>query len=349
MSAAPTEAPAIGAEATWTSPANLALIKYLGKHGEQLPQNPSISLSLREAGTRTTVRVAPGRGLCCDLSLDGRAAPAFEARVNRTLARWRPALPWLSDRHLRVETSNAMPHSAGLASSASAMSALALCLCELDPGADADEAALRRRASGLARLGSGSAARSLWGGFSLWGALPSVPGSSDLHGLPYPGPLHPIFADLQDAIAIVSEAPKAVSSSDGHAALGAHRLADWRYQSARARLDRLLAALAAGDWPAFAEIVEEEALEVHGLMLLAQPPIVWMRGATLELIAELRAFRAETGAALCFTLDAGPNLHLLYPRAAAPQVERFLAQALGARGLAVIRDGVGAGPRRGAA
>src|SRR5690606_15288203 len=141
---------------------------------------------------------------------------SFRPKVQSFFERILPYMPFLKDFHFRIETSNSFPHSSGIASSASGMAALALCLCEAERRwAETEEQDFLRKASFLARLGSGSAARSIGGPLVLWGEHPSLPGSSDLYALDNPFDLHPEFHGLRDTVLLVEAGRKAVSSSQG--------------------------------------------------------------------------------------------------------------------------------------
>lgn len=339
---------------TWQSPSNLALVKYWGKYGQQMPRNPSISITLDAACTRTTIGWRPredtdGAAIRLNLRFEGREEPAFEARIARFLESLLGIYPFLRQLHLEVDTSNSFPHSSGIASSASAMSALALGLCSMEQrffGQPEGEADFLRKASYLARLGSGSACRSLFPYFASWGAHGDLPGSADEYGTPAADGVHDSFRTLRNAILIVSSGSKAVSSSAGHQLMEAHPYAAVRYAQAGQRLSQLIPVLRQGDWEAFGHLVEDEALTLHALMMASRPSYILMKPQSLALIERLRAYRREKGSAVCFSLDAGPNLHVLYPESEAAAVEAFLqAECLPlCEGGQWIADRAGAGP-----
>jgi diphosphomevalonate decarboxylase len=321
-------------QVTWQSPSNLALVKYWGKHGRQLPRNPSVSITLDEAYTRTTLgwrrRQDPqGPPISLSLRFDSQPEPAFAARLSRFLEGLLDIYPFLRQLELEVDTFNSFPHSSGIASSASAMSALALGLCSLEEsffGSLGSEADFLRKASYLARLGSGSACRSVYPWFAAWGRHGELEGSSDEFAIPMAEAVHPDFRSLRNAILIVSSGSKAVSSSAGHALMEQHPYAGTRYAQAGQRLSQLLPVLRQGDWEVFGQIVEDEALTLHALMMASRPSYILMQPNSLVLIDRIRRWRAEQDSAICFSLDAGPNLHVLYPEAEAERVEAFLRE-----------------------
>ncbi|MCO6489200.1 MAG: diphosphomevalonate decarboxylase [Phaeodactylibacter sp.] len=336
---------------TWRSPSNLAIIKYWGKHGRQLPRNPSISFTLDKAYTETTLEYAPktgvDQGIALDFLFDGQPNPAFEEKVRKFLESIIDIFPFLRQLKLTLRSANSFPHSSGIASSASSMSALALCLCTLEDelfnSLESDEE-FRRKASFVARLGSGSACRSIYAGLSVWGAMGEIGGSSDLYAIPYSEEVHESFLSYQDAILLVSKGQKSVSSRAGHALMDNNPFAESRYQQARQRLHLLLMALRTGDVDAFGQILEAEALTLHALMMASN--YILVKPNTLALIEKVQAFRKETGHPLYFSLDAGPNLHLLFPGRIKEEVENFINDELVSfcENGQWIADEVGKGP-----
>lgn len=338
----------------WRSPSNIALIKYWGKHGLQLPKNPSLSLTLAASCTDMQIEYEMRRGLDdgqidFDFFFQEEKNEAFKAKIAVYLQSLLPAMPFLKQLKMTIRTGNSFPHSAGIASSASSMSALALCLCSMEDRffgtlKAADD--FDRRASMLARLGSGSACRSIFPHVAVWGATPSVPGSSDEYAVAVGDQVHEVFKGFHDDILIVSAKEKAVSSRVGHALMDGNPYAEPRYAQARARLNRLLDAMCAGDLPDFGNIVENEALTLHALMMCSNPSYTLMRPGSLAIIEKVRQYRADTGNAVYFTLDAGPNVHLLYPADIVHEVRKFIQDCLVEhceQGF-VLNDWVGEGP-----
>lgn len=336
---------------TWRSPSNLAIIKYWGKYGLQLPRNPSISFTLDKAYTETTLAYEPktgvDQGIALEFQFEGQANPAFEAKVRKFLESLLDVFPFLRQLRLSVRSTNSFPHSSGIASSASSMSALALCLCTLEDelfSSLEDDRAFRQKASFVARLGSGSACRSIYAGLAEWGAMGEVEGSSDLYAIPYSQEVHETFLSYQDAILIVSKGQKSVSSRAGHALMDNNPYAESRYQQARQRLHGLLMAMRTGDADAFGQILEAEALTLHALMMASN--YILLKPNTLTLIEKVQAFRKDTGHPLYFSLDAGPNLHLLYPGRIKEDVKNFIDSELVSycENGQWIADEVGKGP-----
>lgn len=338
----------------WISPSNLALIKYWGKYGRQLPQNPSISFTLNTAVTETIMVYKtlnkPAESLQLDFKFDGAANEAFRTKLLKFLESIRDIFPFLSQFHLDIQSSNSFPHSAGIASSASSMSALALCLCTMERtlfGTLEKEVDFYKKASYVARLGSGSACRSVYSTMAVWGETPQVAGSSNLFAVPYEGQLHPVFHDFKDDILIVSKGEKSVSSTAGHGLMEGNIFANNRYTQARTRFADLQVALKKGDLEAFGQITENEALTLHALMMTSEPSYILMRPNTLAQIELLRNFRKDTGHPVYFSLDAGPNLHLLYPAEIVKPVREFIHSALLplCENNKMIADQAGKGPR----
>lgn len=339
----------------WQSPSNIAIVKYWGKHGQQLPRNASISFTLQAAYTETELnyspRETPGDDIALDFFFEGQPQPAFAQKIVKFLSSLVEAgvLPFLNQFHLNIFSSNSFPHSAGIASSASSMSALALCLCTMEQelfGTLSSPAEFFRKASYLARLGSGSACRSLYPVMGEWGALEKLSGSTDLWATPCAEWVHPIFHDYHDDILIVSKGEKSVSSRAGHQLMESNPYAAARYQQANENMAKLVDVLKAGDAHAFGQIAELEALTLHALMMSSQPPYLLMKPNSLAMIEKIRVYRAETNLPLYFTLDAGPNLHLLYPEEIEGQVAPFIQAELLplCEEGKMIRDKVGQGP-----
>lgn len=338
----------------WRSPSNLAIIKYWGKYGEQLPRNPSLSFTLQQAYTETTLYYTPKPvgspdGIVLRFFFEDHPNEAFGAKVRQYLERLLDIFPFLRQLELVIRSRNSFPHSSGIASSASSMSALALCLCSLEKklfGALQNEEEFLQKASFLARLGSGSACRSVFPVAAVWGESGEITGSSNLFAIPYQDFLHPVFSTYHDDILIVSRGEKAVSSRAGHGLMEENPYAETRYQQARQRLHALLIALSTGDVERFGQLAEAEALTLHGLMMLSNPPFLLLKPNTITLIERIQRFRNDQQLPLYFSLDAGPNLHLLYPDEIAGQVRDFIQNELSTycENGQIIADRAGQGP-----
>jgi diphosphomevalonate decarboxylase len=305
-------------------------VKYWGKKGRQIPVNPSLSMSLSHSYTETTVKATKSvENTLPELSFyfEGQKNEAFEKKIHSYLNQVSEFFPWLSEVSLHIESRNTFPHSTGIASSASSYSALALCLCSLDAeinGILPDEDEFRYKASYLARLGSGSACRSVFGGFTLWGLTNA----------------------LQDAIIVVNQAEKPVSSSEGHRRMQGHPFAEARVKQARQHIIQLLDDLRNGEITSFMKIVENEALTLHALMMTSEQSFNLLLPETIAIINKVRAFRTKSGINICFTLDAGPNVHLLFFKNDFEQVERFIVEEINSniKQKVNIMDGFGNGP-----
>lgn len=303
----------------WESPSNIALVKYWGKHGNQLPMNPSLSFTLKNSVVRLKVHYSVGHekeDILQNFSLNGLPNEKFKTRISTFLASMKVQYQFLSLLRMNIESISTFPHSAGIASSAAAFSALALVLETLNDTFSNNSTLpeeFYRKASNSARLGSGSASRSVYGGYTVWGSTPAITNSSDDYAIQLKSnDIHPVFDNIHDAILIADAGEKAVSSSQGHALMQNHPYRNSRIIQAGKNLDTLLYALKTGEEQMFAEVVENEALTLHGLMMTSNPGYVLMKPNTLLMIDKIREFRLHTGVNICFTLDAGPNIHLIY-------------------------------------
>ena len=300
-----------------------------------MPQNPSISLTLDNAFTKTDLTYSPKQnkdeGISLDFRFEGKENEAFRAKMVKFLASITDIFPFLNQLHFEVESMNSFPHSSGIASSASSMSALAMCLCERENqlfGTLSDKNELLRKASFVARLGSGSACRSVYPVAGMWGELASENNASNLYAIPFAERLHKVFHTFHDDILIVSKGEKAVSSRAGHALMEGNIYAQNRYQQARQRTQDLIQAFEKGDVEHFGKIAENDALTLHALMMCSEPSYMLMRPNSLLMIEKVRVFRQETKLPLYFTLDAGPNLHLLYPDEFFEPIQSFIKSDL---------------------
>lgn len=320
--------------AAWQSPSNIALVKYWGKSEPQLPANPSVSFTLSKCHTRTKLiykrALAPSHTPVFRVFFEGREEQAFRPKIEKFLERIDAYVPFLKEFELEIHTENSFPHSSGIASSASGMSALALCIMSLERRLDPAMSGSHflQKASFLARLGSGSAARSLQGPLVVWGRHLDIENSSDLYGTPYPYSVHTDFKDYQDTILLVDKGVKQVSSTLGHGLMHGHPFAPARFLQAEGHLTELIPALRDGDLESFIRIVESEALSLHAMMMTSDPYFLLMRPNTLRIIEKIWAFRKETGTPVCFTLDAGANVHVLFPFRHKEKTEAFIHNEL---------------------
>ncbi|MGZ0016228.1 diphosphomevalonate/mevalonate 3,5-bisphosphate decarboxylase family protein [Yeosuana sp. AK3] len=318
---------------TCESPSNIALVKYWGKKKNQIPENPSISFTLETCKTITSLRFLKKdstEDFSFDVFLDKVKKDDFKPKIQTFFERAEMYLPFLKKYHFVIETKNTFPHSSGIASSASGMSALALCLMsiekQLNPEISHDF--FNKKVSFLARLGSGSACRSIEGPLVIWGKTDSIEGSSDLFGMKYPYKIHNHFKNYQDTILLVDKGEKQVSSTVGHNLMHNHPFASQRFAQANDNLTKLIQIFKSGDVYAFIEILEGEALTLHAMMMTSLPYFILMKPNTLEIINKIWKFRKETGLPISFTLDAGANVHVLYPEKDATKILEFIKNEL---------------------
>ncbi len=335
---------------TWRSPSNIALVKYWGKHGIQLPNNSSISFTLSNAYSETSVAFEPKADdgkLAIEFLFEGSKNEAFQKRIEKFLSSIISHFPFLTSVKLHIESTNSFPHSTGIASSASAMSALALGLCSIEKeltGALANNDDFMRKASIISRLGSGSACRSVYPHLAIWGENPGVANSSNDYAIPYTEAAS-IFTTFHDSILIVSSDEKKVSSTAGHELMHSNIFAGTRYKQANNNTVEIIKALQSGDLEKFGLIAEEEALTLHALMMTSNPSYILLQPESLQLIALIRSFRESTKLPVYFTIDAGPNIHLLYPHSIFNEVQDLIKNELSkcCENGKVIEDQVGIG------
>ncbi|NPA91132.1 MAG: diphosphomevalonate decarboxylase [Chloroflexi bacterium] len=279
--------------------ANIAFIKYWGNLDDalRLPLTNSLSMTLDRATTVTEVAFRPD--LAADvLIINGvqQGGAALE-RVSRHLdhLRARAGLTWRA----RVLSENSFPTGAGIASSAAAFAALTAAAAaalglDLSP----------RELSTYARLGSGSAARSVFGGFVEW-----VAGArhEDSYAYPIAPPSH---WTLVDAVAVVSTAHKAMGSTGGHALASTSPFQPARLAHVHTALAKARSAILARDFHALGEVMELDALAMHAVMMTSRPSLLYWQPGTLAVMHAVRSWR-EAGIPVYFTIDAGPNVHVI--------------------------------------
>jgi diphosphomevalonate decarboxylase len=282
-----------------TACANIALVKYWGKRDSKLNLPAAGSLSLTLDALRTFTRLELIEGDRDQLVLDGKVQTGPAAvRVSEFLDRVRnDAPPELRRRRASVRTRNAFPSASGLASSASGFAALAVA-ANAAYSLERDPTALSR----IARIGSGSAARSIFGGFVRMDPGRGADGSDAV--------ARPISVGLtlSAAIVVAQSGPKEVGSTDGmeHTRKTSPYHASW-ISLVEQDLGRAETALAAGDLEQLAEVVEGNCLAMHADAMAARPGILYFRAVTLWAIDRVRALR-KAGLPVFFTIDAGPHV-----------------------------------------
>ena len=319
-------------EYVFSAPSNIALVKYWGKKKNQIPANPSLSFTLKNSKTVTRLVAEPkeDRNISFDLLFEGQPKESFRPKIQKYFERIEELCPYIRDYHFTIDTHNTFPHSSGIASSASGMAALSSGIMALEkdiyPGQPEDY--YEHKASLLARLGSGSACRSINGNIVVWGQTESIEGSTDLYGIPFPAEVHEVFRNYQDTILLVDKGEKQVSSTVGHELMHGHPYAETRFAQAHGNIAVLKEILESGDLPKFIGLVESEALTLHAMMMTSMPYFILMKPNTLEIIQQVWKFRKETGIPVCFTLDAGANVHVLYPYNDKVKVREFIEEEL---------------------
>jgi len=278
---------------------NIAFIKYWGNRDDalRLPLNGSISMNLSGLESRTTVQF--DEALEHDtFELNGEfQSSASLQRVSQFLDYVRRLVG--STSYARVSSTNNFPTGAGIASSASAFAALALAASKA-AGLDLDQKDLSR----LARLGSGSACRSVPDGFVEW-----LPGKDDASS--YAVSIAPKdHWGLVDAVAVVSQEHKPIGSTSGHKLAHTSPLNAQRVLDAPERLKNCRDALLERDFAGFADVVELDSNYMHAVMRTSNPPLVYWEPATEVLLWQVWQWRKQ-GHAVCATVDAGPNVHVL--------------------------------------
>ncbi len=338
--------------AAWSAPSNIAFIKYWGKYAGQIPANASLSMSLDACTTRTEVTAErmPFKDFPdINFTFEGEEKPDFLPKIEHFIRAILPEMPWLIECRLRISSSNTFPHSSGIASSASAFAALALCLTDIESqwNNSADKGRFFRTASHRARLGSGSAARSVFGGYTVWGKDKCVVGSNNGYAVPLDDPMDDDFARLSDHILLIDRGQKSVSSTAGHALMNNHPYAEARFQRASDNLHSMITAMRSGDQQRFFDLLEEEALGLHALMMSSQPNYILMRPNTLAAIERIRHARIVDHIPVGFTLDAGANVHVISLTEAKQTVDEFVKSEL--KSLCAndmyICDQMGTGPK----
>jgi len=334
---------------SWSSPANIALIKYWGKHSDQLPMNPSVSFTLSESKSIFEIKTSPKESqseISLEFTFEGKPNSKFQQKIEQFLLKRRDSFPHLLAHHLTMNSQNTFPHSSGIASSASSMSALCLCLLSLElklSNRSLDKNEFLKEASILSRLASGSASRSLFPFIVSWGEIEKKANTSDFYASPIePQEIHSKFHHYCDSIVIVDSNEKSVSSRAGHELMKTHPFANERFLRAKKNCEMLLSALKNGNVNTFIDIVEEEALMLHALMMTSKPSYILLKPQSLLVIEKLREFRVKSQVPVCFTIDAGPNIHILYPSEYSLEVKNWMSLEL--NDFMILHDHVGLGP-----
>jgi diphosphomevalonate decarboxylase len=325
---------------TWQTPSNIALVKYWGKSNPQIPKNASISFTLNNCHTITTVDFARKphseldsefeKVVAFNLFFEGEQKEEFKPKIAEFFKRVQQYCPYIFDYEMTINSENSFPHSSGIASSASGLSAIAMCLMSLEKELSSGISTefMNKKASFLARLGSGSASRSIEGPLVVWGKHPEIEGSSDLYGVQFPYKVHSVFENYQDVILLVDKGEKQVSSTLGHNLMIDHPYAENRFKQANENLGKMSKILQEGNMKSFINLVEREALTLHAMMMTSDPYFILMKPNTLEIINKIWEYRLENNSNICFTLDAGANVHVLFPENEKQAIHPFIKEEL---------------------
>ncbi len=318
----------------WESPSNIAIVKYWGKKDIQIPLNPSISFSLDKSKTKTIIEFETKKNRTnlpsINFQFEGKENKNFQSRIESFLKLISPYFPFLENLDLNIQTENTFPHSAGIASSASSLSSIALCLCSIENkifDTLHDSNNFYKKASFISRLGSGSAARSVFPQWSIWGENNTINFSSDEFAMPLTD-IHKEFQEINDSVLLVSSAKKTISSSQGHNMMNGNPFSLSRIKQANKNCIELYSILKSGDLDNFIDIAENEALTLHALMMSSTPGYLLLHPNSLILIDKIRSFRKETKIPVGFTIDAGPNIHLLSFSKDKDQIDDFVCNEL---------------------
>jgi diphosphomevalonate decarboxylase len=327
-------------KATVSAPANIAFIKYWGARDldQAIPMNTSISMTLEHCVSQCTVETLDHGGedevwLAEPDGGFGTPDPDFARRMREQLDRIRQ---WAGRKEpVRVATRNSFPTAGGLASSASGFAALTLATV-----AAFGKKPSQRDLSLLARRsGSGSACRSVFGGFVEW--------STTANGSEEESYARQIADadhwDLRNVIAVVEIGPKTVSSIEGHRLAPTSPYLTKRLELIPGRIERVRKAIRERDLDALGPVIEEEAIDLHLITMSSHPPIFYWSPGSLAVLRAVRELRQE-GLAAWATMDAGANVHVLCDADSEDEVAERL-EDLPAVGF-VIRDGIGPGPEQ---
>jgi len=323
-------------KATAQAPANIAFIKYWGNKNSALrvPYHNSISMNISSALTTTTVEFSEqftqDEVLLSKTALSGskkeRVIKVLDSIRTEAKKQKLPAAAYFA----RIETENSFPTAAGMASSASGFAALAL--------AASTAIGLKlslKKLSTFARLGSGSATRSIPDGFVEWIA-------GDSHETSYAKSLYaPNYWNLVDVIAVVDATEKKVSSTLGHSLAQTSPLFNGRLQTMPKKIKRIKQAFKEKDFSTFGTIVEEESFNLHAVMMTSEPSVLYWTPTTVRVLQQLRVWR-EQGLEAYATMDAGPNVHIICEEKSLLDIQKKVKQIQGVQDIIVGKPTNGA-------
>ena len=324
-------------------PSNIALVKYWGKSdsAQQWPANDSISMTLANALTETAACVIDGSEHL--VTLNGKKVgrsdhPKIFSHLDWLLAEHGDGFPGQA---LEVVSSNSFPTGCGIASSASGFGALTLAAFGALVGEDLvmdmmHGDAGREQIAHWARQGSGSGGRSLFGGYVKWerGADPATQRIKQLHKQDH--------WDLVDLITVFSDQPKSIGSTLGHKSAWTSPLFEARLRGLPERIKAAEAAIAAKDLDTLGPIIEADALEMHSVMMSSEPALRYFGCEVGQFLALIRDIRQDRGLGCYFTIDAGPNVHVITTPSDAQQVSDIIKENY--PGVVVLEDKTGGEP-----
>ncbi|MEI8025605.1 MAG: diphosphomevalonate decarboxylase [Pseudomonadota bacterium] len=318
------------------APSNIAFLKYWGKSDPltQWPAGNSLSMTLKHAKTVTKASLSETDQVLFDgtISSDRKIFKALDLLREQTGLKSR----------ITIDTYNTFPKSCGIASSASGMAALTIASIACWTGSRSFEELERNgysktRLSHLARLCSGSAGRSLFGGYVEW-----LKGDTSEQQI-----ISPKFSanhwPLANLILIVSDKTKAISSTEAHAAAWTSPLFRPRLSVLQERQSAMLAAIKEKDLLRLGPLIEADALEMHSIIMTATPSVSYLSEETLNLVSWIRRERQKGSFKAWFTIDAGPNVHLIAEPQDLPNAKTSLSKAFPT--LTMFQDEVGDGPQ----
>ncbi len=316
-------------KATAIAPSNIAFIKYWGKKDEllRLPENPSLSMNLSHLLTTTTVEFNP-KYQNDKIIINGKKEVVENNRAVKHLDRIR-ALAKMQLK-AKVKTVNNFPSSTGLSSSASGLAALTLAASKA-AGLDLSKKDL----SVLARQGSGSACRSIPDGFVEWL-------DGDTSETSYGVSLFPAdWWKIADVVVIVSADKKDISSTEGQKLVSSSPFFPERLKNVKSKLERAKKLLKEKDFPAFGELIEAEALELHAVMITSRPPLIYWLPETLKIMKLAQKWRSE-GLPVYFTINTGQTVHLICEQKNIKEVEKRLKAVKEVEKIIINKPAVGA-------
>ncbi|MFH1971753.1 MAG: diphosphomevalonate decarboxylase [Patescibacteria group bacterium] len=312
-----------------TSPANIAFIKFWGKKNPKLniPYNNSFSMNLDSCLTTTTVHFMDNLKEdevvidCKKVEGEARDRVVRILDIVRTWAKVKAKA--------KMSSINNFPSDAGVASSASAFSALALAA-----SSSAGLKLSKKKLSILARLGSGSASRSVVDGFSEWKKGTT---NNDSFAVQI---AKPSYWDLRDIVTLVSSEKKEKSSTEGHSVATTSPYFEKRQKDLPARSNNLKKAFLKKDIDTFGKLLEEEAMDLHIMAMTSKPPIFYLNSATFAVMQALRELRIK-GTKGYFTMDAGPNVHIICRKKDVEVINRTIKRVSGVKSTIINKAGVG--------